>query len=308
MHTFHQSVPQPPYLGGSFNLAWVQHLRNLVRFGQPAAPRGLDTFELLHHSFGFRADEVVLTLPERELNYSLMAGEALWTLAGSDAVAPMARLSSRMAQYSDDDKTFFGAYGPPIMAQLDYVEATLLKDPLSRQAVVEIWRRNPPETKNVPCTVALVFSMRQHRLNCHMLLRASDVWLGLPYDVFTVVAVMGTLLARLNTKLPERGSRPFGLGTVFVYAATTHFYAEHREQVMNLLDAYQPASESKGARVPVPVRLRESGLLQGNFSEIELDLLNCRDQHLTTEPRQWTIRPEWSRLALLRKASGEATS
>ena len=121
---------------------------------------------------------------------------------------------------SDDGETFFGAYGPKIVAQLDYVVAKLLEDQDTRQAGLTIWRENPPATKDVPCTVAAFFNIRNGQLNAHVFMRSSDVWLGVPYDVFNFSMLAHLVCAHLN----KRGLR-VAPGHLFLTAASSHLYA-----------------------------------------------------------------------------------
>lgn len=299
------SVPQPPLLGAPFNLTWVRLLKDVLTYGARVAPRGQPTTDLLAHAFSLRADQVVLTLPERQLNYSLAAAEALWTCDGDDRVATLAPFSSEMAQYSDDGETFFGAYGPPIAGQLDYVESVLTHDDATRQAVIEVWRPNPPHsleagvtTKNPPCTVALLFQVREGRLHCQLLLRASDVWLGLPYDVFTVVCVMAKLLCRLNRRRLDAGQPTWGLGTVYVYAGTAQVYDKHRDQAQAVVSRYCAVNGLLTTQQATP--LSEAPLRAATWDAVEADLRLCRDRVTATSPTHWDVRPQWSCVKLLR--------
>jgi thymidylate synthase len=98
-------------------------------------------------------------------------------LSGDDKVATISPYNGRIADFSDDGMKFFGAYGPKIIAQLPFILDKLRKDPMSRQAGLTIWRESRRSPKDVPCTVAMFFSVRDGKLNNHVFMRSSDAWL-----------------------------------------------------------------------------------------------------------------------------------
>jgi thymidylate synthase len=177
----------------------------------------------------------VLRVPERKLNYQFMAAEALWILSGDNRVETIAPYNKRIADFSDDGTTFFGAYGPKIMEQIDYVVGKLVEDKDTRQAGLTIWRENPGQTKDVPCTVAIFFGIRNGTLNAHVFMRSSDVWLGIPYDVFNfsmlshlVCGIMTQLHPNLPTVTP---------GMLYLTAASSHLDETNWEAAQSCLVA-----------------------------------------------------------------------
>ena len=55
--------------------------------------------------------ERVLFYPERDANPFFHLMESLWMLAGRNDVEWISKYNKRISQYSDDGKTFHGAYG-----------------------------------------------------------------------------------------------------------------------------------------------------------------------------------------------------
>lgn len=232
-----------------FNATWVQLLNDLLRFGHASAPRGQETYELPQYTLVVDTRRPVLTVPERQLNHRFMAAEAWWILEGRDDVASIVAYNSRIAQFSDNGETFFGAYGPEIAKQLPYVVQKLVDDPSSRQAGLTIWRQNPPATKDVPCTVALFFQLRPvdgvHELNCHAFMRSSDAWLGIPYDVFNFSMLTHYVAGFLNQRFAgmadshELPPPPLVTpGRLFLTAASSHLYARDAEAAQAIRKAY----------------------------------------------------------------------
>jgi thymidylate synthase len=205
------------------NTAWLQHVEQIMAFGDETAPRGYRTRELLGKQLVFDINRPVLTLTERKLGYKFMCAEAAWILSGDNKVASIAPFSKEISRFSDDGHFFFGAYGPKIVDQLSHVVSSLLRDPDSRQAFINIWRENPPGTRDVPCTVSLQFLIRAGTLHVVTTMRSSDAWLGVPYDAFTQ-AMLGCYVLALYRR---RGGTAAGrLGRVILNAASAHVYEE----------------------------------------------------------------------------------
>lgn len=199
--------------------AWRSALEVVGSYGAPVVSRGRRTHEVLHRLHGVDMLKPALLTPARKWGARFAAAEALWILRGDNRVEPLARHSERVRQFSDDGETFFGAYGPKIIDQLGHVLGSIARDPGTRQASINIWRENPPDTKDVPCTMAMNFQARGGRLHLHVFMRSSDVWLGIPYDVFSF-SMLGAYvcgrLARLGLGLAP--------GTLYLTAASSHLY------------------------------------------------------------------------------------
>ena len=195
------------------HLAWRRQIKNLLNSGMPAGPRGLGTSELLDQDLIIDARYNVLDVPERNLNYRFMVAEWVWMMFGRSDVESLAQFNSVMREFSDDGVWLTGAYGPHIKAQRADVRAKLRKDPNTRQAVIEILRPRR-ETKDEPCTLSFQFLLRDGRLNMIATMRSSDVWLGIPYDVFTFTMLLNCMAGELGV---ERGWLSLRSGSLHLY-------------------------------------------------------------------------------------------
>ena len=186
-------------------------------------PRDLKVTEKLNDSWIIDMDDPIITLPERKLSYSFMFGEAAWMLEGRNDVESVSKYVDGVKRFSDDGKTFYGAYGPKILTQWSYVVDTILKDHESRQAVINIWRENPRSSKDIPCTLSLQFILREasDELWLHTIatMRSNDAWLGTPYDTFNFSAISFYIACHLNS---------YGikckLGSLNIQAGSRHIY------------------------------------------------------------------------------------
>lgn len=228
----------------SANFEWLSELSWAFNKGNDVTPRGQLTKEVLQQTSIVNMRRPVVTLPERKLSTKFLGGEAYWILSGDNRVETIAPYNKNIVNYSDDGVTFFGAYGPRILSQLDYVIDKLKSDADTRQAVLTIWRENPPETKDVPCTVAVHFMIRDHKLNCHVYMRSNDLWLGFPYDVFNFSMLSHLVCCKLNAFVVENGGVIIEPGMLYHTASSRHIYEQHFEQVEQLIKRYNLADMS----------------------------------------------------------------
>jgi len=178
---------------------WRDWMTLLVNLGEEQNPRGYKCFALYDRQLKFDPNRPLIIDNNRKLSFKFAFAEAFWILAGDDKVETIAPYNKNIAQFSDDGVTYFGAYGPKIMAQLPYVINNLNRDPHSRQAVITIWREYPRPSKDIPCTVMVQFRVSPDggKLYSHVVMRSSDVWLGLPYDVFNFSMLMHVVSQQL---------------------------------------------------------------------------------------------------------------
>lgn len=115
--------------------------------------------------------------------------ESLWMLAGQNDVAFLTQFVKRMSDYSDDGRTFHGAYGARWRwhfgrDQVAAVIATLIADPSSRRAVISMWDPIADQVavvrggKDVPCNTTIYFNIVGGQLNMTVCCRSNDLLWG----------------------------------------------------------------------------------------------------------------------------------
>ena len=218
------------------DVSWIHDLNFVLSYGDRVAPRGMDVLESLAYQSIVDMNDPIIFNQERKLGYKFMAAEAAWILDGKNDVASISPYSKEISRFSDDGETFFGAYGPPLQEQYNYVTRTLMDDVDSRQAVATIWRQNPVPTKDVPCTVALQWLIRDSKIHCVATMRSSDLWLGHPYDVFNFSAVSFAIMLKLNYYFSHKGKWPLKLGKLFLTAGSKHIYAKNVEACQGIVE------------------------------------------------------------------------
>ena len=180
----------------SVNEAWEYWYNQLaMQNGSSASRDGAVTGEIINAVTVIDdPKDNLVTSPIRKLSHKYAIGELLWYLSGSNKLDAIANYSKAWNKLSDDGETVNSAYGHRIFEkfgfdQWEHVKELLKADPNSRQAVIHIKEPNPEKTKDLPCTVALQYFIRDGKLYATTYMRSNDIWLGLPYDMafFTVL-------------------------------------------------------------------------------------------------------------------------
>ena len=106
--------------------------------------------------------------------------------------------------------------------QIRYVLEELLKPNNSRRAVLSGW--NPVDLNKMalpPCHILYIFNKTDKGLSCHMTLRSSDLFLGLPFNVASTALLTQILATVLNIEISE----------ICLSICDAHIYQEHAEQI-----------------------------------------------------------------------------
>jgi len=202
---------------------FVQAGHAVLAQGQPVAPRGMPTLEVLGVSLTLTDPRrrLVDVPPVRVVNPAFAAAEAVWILSGSDSPW-IFQFNERLAEYADDGR-LMGAYGPRLRRwhgrtdQLAQTRHLLGADPATRRAVIQLF---DPEAdalghKDVPCTLGYRFYLRDGLLHMHTTMRSQDLWLGFCYDIFTATILQELLAGWV-------GARP---GSYVLSVDSLHLYA-----------------------------------------------------------------------------------
>lgn len=171
------------------------------------------------------------------------AAEVAWFLQGRkevDFIRGYAPLWDKFVE--DDGRTVAGAYGYRWRNhfgrdQVADAISALAANPSDRRIFISAWDPGSDglglPSKNVPCPVGFTLSITDGRLNSTLLIRSSDLFVGLPYDV------MGhaLLMRAVQCSLGERGLRPLLLGKMHISLAHPHFYEVHRPMLTEALSS-----------------------------------------------------------------------
>lgn len=153
----------------------------------------------------------------RERVFSAL-GELLWYLSGSDDAE---QIGYYVSYYRDPtvsvDGHVIGAYGPRLMGydevnQVESVIQMLRKNPDSRNAVIQLFDHQ--DDKHAPCTLALQFVVREHRLIMMTSMRSNDLFWGFPHDLFAFTMIQEIIARSVGVDL---GHYYHSVGSLHLY-------------------------------------------------------------------------------------------
>lgn len=252
-------------------------LRNTAQY--TSSPRGMKVKETLGVSFTIKD-------PRRRWIYNSARGfkhqyaiaEALWYLTGNDSTSWISYYAPFWRDISDDGSTANSAYGARIFkphsriadgrfSQWEWVKSELRRDPDSRRAIVHI--KSPTDSidafKDVPCTLALQFLIRDEALHLVVNMRSSDLILGIANDVPAFTILQELMALELGVKLGE-----------YIHVSNSlHVYERHWDMLDQICDpvnmqssALLDFSHSKPAHMPSPPPLDRMSRQESAIREI----------------------------------------
>ena len=121
----------------------------------------------------------------------------------------------------------FGAHYPLAkedqgINQIQYIINELGNNPNSRRAVLSAW--NPVDLNKMalpPCHVMYIFNIINNKLNCKLIMRSNDMFLGCPFNIASA-----SILTIILSKILKVGT-----GKIAINIANAHIYSNHTDQV-----------------------------------------------------------------------------
>jgi thymidylate synthase len=274
------------------------------------APRGQKIRECLGMTFAITDPRNrLLHIPERKFSLQYVMAEVLWYMMGEDKTEWIGNYSAMWKNISDDGVTANSAYGSRIFrpharvgngkfVQWEYVKEELRRDPDSRRAVIHI--RTPDDsvmaTKDVPCTLALQFFIRDGRLCMIANMRSTDLIFGLANDVPAFTFMQEMMAFELGLEL----------GAYIHVSNSLHIYERHFEMCEKILAGLtnytEPPTAMPSITLPMPTDSLDK--LQWAARATEDPLLLRRLANAVAEPdAQYDVLwRDWARILVLHRA------
>ena len=275
--------------------AWYKTLDTIVINGTEYVGRdGHKVKEVINNTLVFNMLYPVIYHPDRKINYSFSASEALFIANGDNRVSHLTEYNKNIAQFSDDGIIFNGSYGPPFNEQLMYVVNNLVNQPASRQAVLTIWQPNPVESKDIRCTLSFQFLIRNGRINTIVNMRSSDIMWGVCYDLFNFTIMTLRVLTLLNQKraksplsgIPypiDKHHKPYELGYLYLNMGSSHLYERHYELAEKIL--------SNNYEISNIIEVPEKAFIDWKYVTDSLRICIDKDENRDDFFQYWPIRP-----------------
>jgi len=110
--------------------------------------------------------------------------------------------------------------------QIKLAIEALIEDPTNRQVYISNWDPStdglgePNQPKNIPCPLGFTLNIIDNKLNMSVMIRSSDVYVGLPYDVLAYSLTLDLIAKTLGI---SKGNISFTLSHAHIYQP--HFKA-----------------------------------------------------------------------------------
>lgn len=179
---------------------------------------------------GFTLLDITDNIATARTGFSLpyMLGGLAWHFTGREDVEFISKFSPSRKRIGDDGAANRSAYGAIAFNrygfdQVAQVIDTLERDPCSRRAAIDFDVPNPErlETEDEVRAIALVFELREGKLDCTGIMRSDDVWLDTPYDVVFFTELQKHIANELGV----------GYGKYTHFAVSLHAYGEDIDRV-----------------------------------------------------------------------------
>lgn len=204
-------------------------------------PRNLS----IHEDLGFSGriknpHNRLILIPDRHWDIVYGTGEFLWYVTGSDSLEFIKYYAPSYDKFSDDGETLYGAYGKRLFqceasdslhreSGIRSVIRKLKEDPDSRQALSIIWKQKDMhvlKTKDLPCTIALQFFIRENKLNMITNMRSNDVWLGATNDIYCFTMIQELIASELGI---DMGFYQHNSGSMHLYERNIEMISQKEE-------------------------------------------------------------------------------
>lgn len=158
-------------------------------------------------------------------------GEFCWYMSGRDDLASIEYYIPEY-QHEANDGILRGAYGPRLIGprdgnQIGQIMTLLREHETSRKAVIRLLDAKDLRTgqRDVPCTCALQYFIREGKLDAITYMRSNDVYWGFPHDVFCFTLLQEYLATSLGLEL----------GSYKHFVGSLHLYDRHEEGARQFL-------------------------------------------------------------------------
>lgn len=172
----------------------------------------------------------------RKVYPHIAATEVAWFLSGERDITWLKKYVKIWDNFTEDNGEIKNAYGYRwrkhfLRDQIQEAIDALTMDPSCRQVYISTWDPRidglmGPSEKNIPCPVGFTLSIIEDELHSSLLLRSSDVFVGLPYDVMGHAMLMKAFANSLKVTL----------GKLNITLAHAHIYENHWIQAEEALD------------------------------------------------------------------------
>ena len=173
------------------------------------------------------------SFPYREISTKYADAELKWYWSADNRCETIGQYAKMWLRLTDDGVTNNSAYGYILFKkygfnQLEQIIELLRKDKNTRRAVLNI--SDPTidriNTKDMQCTIALQFIIRDNKLDTTVYMRSNDVYFGLPYDYIFFMSLANYIASKLELKI---GTYTHVATSMHMYERDVNKFVEHNQ-------------------------------------------------------------------------------
>jgi len=204
--------------------------RALQQQGKWTSPRGEKCLEIENFSYTVNPFVRFNSFEGRNFNLRYLKREMAWyikadpyDLSIAEHAAQWGKIVANGKLNSNYGSYWFGKHGVANILKL------LTADPMSRRAVIPMYGTDVDhmdiDAKDVPCTLAIEFRLRNGRLNARAIMRSQDILWGMANDLPTFSFLQEIVATLLNAEI----------GTLTVAAGSFHVYESRMEMFNSII-------------------------------------------------------------------------
>lgn len=264
------------YAAGTIDDLMYRVVRGVLDAGSRIEPSKGPALDLAGASLVLANPRARLSRSEARGKATSAIAELCWYLSGSADLRHITHYLPRYEESAEADGRLMGAYGPRLFGdedgnQIDRVVEQLRQKPSSRQAVVQLLRASDLSTgqKDVPCTVALQFLVREDRVILIVFMRSNDILWGLPHDVFAFTMLQEIVASELGHDV---GSYVHHVGSLHLYEDRLNDAQAFLAEGLQATDQTMPSMPHKRLRTGIEELLSCEEAMRNGANPSEIDL------------------------------------
>jgi len=200
---------------------------DLATKGKRIAPRNLPVLELENYNYILSPYNRFCNFERRNLHIQYIKEEFKWYLKGDRFDASICEHAKIWLDTVNSDGSFNSNYGQYVFGttnQFDRAFEALKNDKDSRRASIMILSKDHllSDTKDIPCTYAINFRIRENKLNMTVRMRSQDAIYGMGNDVACFSFMQEMMYNSLKEFYPE-----LEYGKYYHSADSFHVYERH---------------------------------------------------------------------------------
>lgn len=283
--------------------AFYQICEDISTHGLETAPRGMKVKELLQYTAVVRNPRArIVQSAARKTPLRYLLAEWIWYLSGQNHIDAIVDYAPFWATIASEKGTVNSNYGYRIFGmspdvpynQWEKIKSILKHDPDSRQALMHINAGYDyvNSSKDVPCTIALQWFIREDRLHLAVNMRSNDAILGFTSDFYQFTMLQEMMMVQLKRECFPH----LQLGSYMHNAGSMHIYDRHFDMLAQIEKEDMPAKDI----VMKPMELKDSDVVNLIAFEKEWrtvhELSKDVTEQMTSSSSFQQLSPYWQNL------------